>query len=83
MELALRNEDTKESTGQAMDAYRVVNIFNEYRPQFADFMTLRLDVKNLFDETYADRATYGQDFSTVVPLYESGRSFILSTRLQF
>lgn len=83
MEFALKNKDTVEATGEALPAYQVVNLFTEYQPDFADFLTLRLDVKNLFDETYADRATYGQDFSTVIPLYEPGRSFILSTRLQF
>ena len=40
-------------------------------------------MKNIFDETYADRATYGQEFGEVKPLYQPGRSFVLSLRATF
>ncbi|WP_181919698.1 TonB-dependent receptor [Alkalilimnicola ehrlichii] len=46
-------------------------------------MSLRLEVSNLFDETYAQRATYGQDFEDIRPLAEPGRSFALNARMEF
>ena len=46
-------------------------------------VTLRAKVDNIFDETYSDRATYGQEFSTVVPLRSPGRSFGVSARIEF
>lgn len=64
-------------------AYQVVNTFLEYKPPSHRNLTLRAEVKNLFDETYADRATYGQDFGEVTPLYQPGRSFVLSLRATF
>ena len=36
-----------------------------------------------FHEVYADRATYGQDYEGVEPLYQPGRSFIVSLRATF
>lgn len=64
--------------------YSVVNAFVEYSPKSMENLTLRAEVNNLFDEKYAARATYGQDFPTeVVPLYEPGRSIRLSAELVF
>ena len=37
----------------------------------------------VFDEAYAERGTYGQEFSTVEPLLSPGRSFAFSTRVTF
>ncbi|WP_411036333.1 TonB-dependent receptor plug domain-containing protein [Shinella sp. BYT-45] len=64
-------------------AYEVVNTFIEYKPPSHQNLTLRAEVKNLFDETYADRATYGQEFGVVTPLYQPGRSFVLTLRATF
>ena len=64
-------------------AYEVVNTFLEYKPPSHQNLTLRAEVKNLFNETYSDRATYGQDFGEVTPLYQPGRSFLLSLRAAF
>lgn len=46
-------------------------------------LTFRVDVRNLFDEVYSSRATYGNEFGNVTPLYEPGRSFLLSTTAKF
>jgi hemoglobin/transferrin/lactoferrin receptor protein len=46
-------------------------------------MTFRAEVQNLFNETYASRATYGQEFGNVTPLHEQGRSFRLSIKATF
>lgn len=67
----------------AYKAYEVVNIFAEYKPASLSHFTFRADVKNLFDETYAERATYGQEFGTVTPLYEAGRTFLLTAKATF
>lgn len=66
-------------------SYRVVNAFMEYKPQLSTYdLTFRLDVQNIFDETYSDRASYGHEFpGEVTPLYEPGRSFLLSTTAKF
>ena len=45
--------------------------------------TLQLTVQNLLNETYASRATYGQEFGNVTPLHEKGRSFLLSVKATF
>lgn len=64
-------------------AYEVVNTFLEYKPPTHQNLTLRAEMKNIFDETYSDRATYGQEFGEVKPLYQPGRSFVLSLRATF
>ena len=70
----------------AFQRYTVANAFLSYTPTFYDNLTLRLSINNMFDETYADRASYGQEwvntYDTQV-LYERGRSFGLSAKLRF
>lgn len=64
-------------------AYEVVNIFAEWKPEALPNFTFRAEVQNLFDETYSDRATYGQEFGNVTRLYEPGRSFLLTAKATF
>lgn len=66
-------------------SYKVFNAFVEYKPDLPGFdLTLRADVHNIFDETYSERASYGHEFvGEVVPLYEPGRSFLLSATSRF
>lgn len=66
-----------------LGGYELANIFAEYRPPERENLTFRAEVKNVFGETYADRATYGQEFGIVKPLHEPGRTFILSARTTF
>ena len=68
---------------QPLKGYEVVNAFIEYKPMQLPNLTFRAEVKNLLDKTYADRATYGQEFGTVTPLYQPGRSFVLSAAARF
>ncbi|WP_137389560.1 TonB-dependent receptor [Rhodoligotrophos defluvii] len=63
--------------------YEVFSLFAEYRPTAYSNLSFRIDARNLLDETYSDRATYGQEFGTVTPLYEPGRSIILSATARF
>ncbi|CDZ51911.1 Enterobactin receptor VctA [Neorhizobium galegae bv. officinalis] len=64
-------------------AYEVVNIFAEWKPEALPNFTFRAEVQNLLDKTYSDRATYGQEFGNVTPLYEPGRSFLLTAKATF
>lgn len=68
---------------QKLKGYEVVNAFVEYKPPSQSNLTFRAEVKNLLDRTYADRATYGQEFGTVTPLYQPGRAFVLSAAATF
>lgn len=67
-----------------LKGYEVVNLYAAYQlPGDYSNVSLRADVLNLFDAVYADRATYGQEFSTVTPLYQPGRSFLLTATATF
>ena len=83
VEVALENDDSVSQGYQPLEAYEVVNLFAEYSPEFAEFLTLRLEANNLLDEDYADRTTYGQEFSNVAPMSEPGRSFMLYAKAKF
>ncbi|WP_347360147.1 TonB-dependent receptor [Rhizobium sp. Root1334] len=81
-EIALDYDDVAAGS-KPFDGYQVFNAFVEYRPPARPNLTFRADLKNIFDETYSDRATYGQEFGTVTPLYEQGRAFILTAKATF
>lgn len=82
VEIALRYDNVIPGT-PALKGYEVVNAFVEYTPPSSPNFTLRGEVKNIFDETYADRATYGQEFPNVRPLLEPGRAFRVSATAKF
>ena len=86
-QVAFDYDDTYNSAtggkGPTLPGYTLVNAFAEYSPRNVDNLTLRAEINNLFDETYASRATYGQEFGTVVPLNEPGRSIRLSAEIVF
>ncbi|OCP18338.1 MULTISPECIES: TonB-dependent receptor [unclassified Ensifer] len=82
VEIALDNDDVPVGS-PTLEGYKVFNTFVEYQPPTHSNLTLRAEIKNVFDETYSERATYGQEFGTVTPLYEPGRSFILSAKATF
>ncbi len=66
-----------------LKGYEVVNAFVEYKPPTLPNLTFRVDAKNILDKTYAERATYGQEFGTVTPLYQPGRSIVVSAAARF
>ncbi|WP_245417390.1 TonB-dependent receptor [Aminobacter sp. AP02] len=82
VEIALQYDKVAAGT-PPLKGYEVVNAFVEYQPQSNPDLTFRGEVRNLFDETYANRATYGQEFVNVKPLLEPGRSFRLSATAKF
>ncbi|PYF05554.1 hemoglobin/transferrin/lactoferrin receptor protein [Rhodopseudomonas faecalis] len=68
-----------------LDGYEVVNLFAEHRPIAVPSLTLRGDVRNLLNQTYAARGTYGLEYGSgiVRPLYDPGRSYLVSAKLTF
>ncbi len=64
-----------------LEGYDVHNVYAEWNPTFAESLTLRLDVLNVFDQQYVDRASAlvpGND-----PLYSPGRTVIASGKLTY
>lgn len=82
VEIALKYDKVPDPT-RPLKGHEVVNVFVEYQPESHPNLTFRGEVKNLFDEDYASRATYGQEFINVKPLLEPGRSFRLSATAKF
>ncbi|SFK55952.1 hemoglobin/transferrin/lactoferrin receptor protein [Mesorhizobium albiziae] len=82
VEIALDYDDVAPGN-KPLEGYQVVNAFVEYEPPSHPNFTLRGEVRNIFDETYANRATYGQEFGTVQPLLEPGRTFRISATAKF
>lgn len=78
-QIALDNDDTPTT----LPGYEVVNVYGTYTPRQMDNLELRLDVYNLFDETYASRSSDGVGLATVVPIYEPGRTFALTAKVRF
>lgn len=79
-EIVLKNTYTAEP----LPAYQVVNLYAAFTPSQFDNFEIRLDVRNLFDETYAARGSDGIDFSSrVIALNEPGRTIMLTASLNF
>lgn len=81
-EIALEVDDVP--AGYApLDSYEVVNLWTTWTPPTYENLTIRLDVKNVFDTTYSGRGNDGVGFSAVVPVTEPGRSVLLSANMKF
>ncbi|WP_417722364.1 TonB-dependent receptor domain-containing protein [Salipiger sp.] len=79
-EIALEND----ATSPDLPGYEVLNLYTSYTPAGFDNLELRLDVKNVFDRTYASRSSDGLDFTgSVVPLTEPGRTIQLTATMRF
>ena len=78
-EIALKND--KGTT--TLPGYEVVNVFATYTPRQFDNLEVRLDVRNVFDETYSRRSSDGIDFGAVTPLTEPGRTIALTVNTKF
>lgn len=68
-----------------MDAYSVWNAYAEYVPPNMDNLRVRLDLRNLFDETYVARAndSAGDTTGRPIPMNEPGRTIALTATLTF
>ncbi|THH36681.1 TonB-dependent receptor [Aliishimia ponticola] len=78
-QIALENDDTSIE----LPGYEVVSVYAEYKPRQMDNLKVRLDVYNLFDETFAVRSSDGLDSSRVVQLNEPGRTVSLTASIKF
>jgi hemoglobin/transferrin/lactoferrin receptor protein len=70
----------------AFEEYTVVNAFVGYTPLVFQDLTLRATVSNVFDETYVDRTSYGQEYTNTFDTQlsnEQGRSVLQSAELRF
>lgn len=67
-----------------IEGYNVVNAFLEWKPshQLLQNMTLRADIRNIFDEEYYSRGTYAQT-DMITPVYSPGRTLYLSANVKF
>jgi len=80
-EISLENEFEAYGVQSKQEDYIVVNVYADY--QVSEKLNLRFTVNNIADEAYVDRASYGQEFPTVEPLFEPGRAIILNAKYQF
>ena len=69
--------------GTQLPGYEVFNVFGTYTPRGYDNIEVRLDVRNVFNETYSNRSSDGIDFARVVPLTEPGRTIALTVSTKF
>ncbi|MCA1286660.1 TonB-dependent receptor domain-containing protein [Salipiger bermudensis] len=79
-EVAFEND----ATDPDLPGYEVLNLYTSYTPAAFDQLELRLDVRNVFDATYASRSSDGLDATgAVVPLTEPGRTFLVTAKMRF
>ncbi|MGH1350896.1 MAG: TonB-dependent receptor domain-containing protein [Methyloligellaceae bacterium] len=81
--LDLDQDDLIPSATADIPGYTVVNAYAQYQPASMPYLTLRAEVKNMFDEEYAARVTSGQEYDNITPLNEPGRSFYFSAKAKF
>tara|TARA_R110000868_G_scaffold104557_2_gene287925 strand:+ start:8943 stop:10955 length:2013 start_codon:yes stop_codon:yes gene_type:complete len=80
-EYAFRDED---NSAAHRPAYFVAGIYGQWTPPGYRFVRLRLDVKNLLDTTYVDRATSADTDNTQANAFkEQGRTFLLTANVTF
>ncbi|CAM3069967.1 TonB-dependent receptor domain-containing protein [Paracoccus nototheniae] len=80
---AIKEKHDGPDTDRDWPSYTVVDVFAEYEPAAYRNLTLRAEVNNLFDRAYADRATYGADYSSLDQQLEPGRSIAITADLRF
>ncbi|MBO9474844.1 TonB-dependent receptor [Shimia sp. R10_1] len=68
---------------QKLDGYQVLNLFAEYSPPAAENLTFRAEILNVFDEDYADRASYGGDYAGFSAIKEPGRTIVIQAVAKF
>jgi hemoglobin/transferrin/lactoferrin receptor protein len=83
VQAALRYTDVEGFSEQELPGYAVLNLFTEYAPPRVEGLVIRAEVMNVFDKEYADRSTYGADFSDVEPFYEPGRTVQIVAAMKF
>lgn len=72
-----------EDAKKTLKGYHVFNMFLQYEPVQLAGLQLRLEANNIFDADYADRGTYGGEYTSVQQLKEPGRSFLFTVKKTF
>jgi hemoglobin/transferrin/lactoferrin receptor protein len=81
--MSMNDSNLTDAGFEKIDGYTVFNLFTEWSPEFiAPHVTVRFEANNLFDQDYYTRSTYSPN-ARVTPVYEQGRSFMLSSTLRF
>lgn len=82
--LEVDDPDLRAAGFYPINGYNLFNAFVEWKPTqaFLQNMTLRADVRNIFDEEYYSRGSYGKT-DMVTPVYSPGRTFYLSANVKF
>ncbi len=82
-EAALENDDPQENGFEPLPSYVVANLYGEWQPPQVPGLSVRVDVKNIFDRAYADRANVGYDSSRYIAYNDPGRSFVITAKYAF
>jgi hemoglobin/transferrin/lactoferrin receptor protein len=82
--LEVDDQDLRDAGFYPLDGYNVFNTFLEWKPTMKalENVTLRADVRNIFDKEYYSRGSYGKT-EMVDPVYSPGRTFYLSANVKF
>jgi hemoglobin/transferrin/lactoferrin receptor protein len=82
--LEVDDPDLREAGFYPINGYNLFNAFVEWKPTQPALqnVTLRADVRNIFDEEYYSRGSYGKT-DMVTPVYSPGRTFYLSGNIRF
>jgi hemoglobin/transferrin/lactoferrin receptor protein len=82
--LEVDDQDLRDAGFYPLNGYNVFNAFLEWKPTMKELenVTLRADVRNIFDEDYYSRGSYGKT-EMVNPVYSPGRTFYLSANVKF
>lgn len=83
LDFAMEYDTGSAGSTQKLEAYQVVNLFAEYSPPSLNGVTFRGSVQNLFDQEYADRATYAGDYASTPSLNEPGRTLVIEAIARF
>lgn len=77
-------DDVDTTTMTALPAYSVLDLYAEYVPLQMENLTIRLDIRNLFGETYVARGSDGAGtLGSAVALNEPGRTITLFATVRF
>lgn len=84
-QIALENDDVQDEhpAHQGLPSHTLVNVYTSYTPANFENLELRLDVRNLFDETYHSRNADGLSRGSIIAINEPGRTIGLTARLRF
>lgn len=83
MAQGIKDNALTENGFQPIKGYAVLDLFTQWQPLDSyEHWTVRVEANNVMDKRYISRGTYSST-GTVTPVYDEGRSFLLSTTVKF